>query len=55
MKYEYKIIYQHVGYDSDKETNENELSQLGQAGWKVSGIALDELSRIIIYLIREIS
>ncbi|MGC2424571.1 MAG: hypothetical protein WA666_09485 [Nitrospirota bacterium] len=55
MKYEYKIICQYVSQDVDKEKNEKELNQLGQAGWKMAGLASNELDRIIIYLTRETS
>jgi hypothetical protein len=53
MKYEYKIIYQYVNADVDKEKNERDLNQLGEAGWKMAGLTSDELDRIIIYLTRE--
>jgi hypothetical protein len=53
MDYEYKIIYQYVNFDGDKEKNEIELNRLGHEGWKMTGMVSGELDRIIIYLIRE--
>jgi hypothetical protein len=53
MKYEYKILYQYVNADSDKEKNERDLNELGQAGWRIEGITTDELGRMVIYLTRE--
>jgi hypothetical protein len=53
MKYEYKIICQYVNFDGGREKNETELNQLGQEGWRMTGMTSDQLDRIIIYLMRE--